>query len=210
MNRLQLIALPTSPFAARLHIQLLEKGLDWEFEYPQNQTRASEHAAINPFARSPILLNGPDYLIESAAIAEYLEDQHPLPTLRGSTAWATARMRGFIAALDQYFFPQLFRLRALKAGDPAMPGVVVELHEVLARLELLSDGENYVCDHHLTLADCALLPACFYLDFFLGRHHQTNWRTQHPRLADWWTTMLKHKTVQQVLAHLHASLPPAR
>ncbi|MDZ4730473.1 MAG: glutathione S-transferase family protein [Xanthomonadales bacterium] len=210
MNRLKLIALPRSPFAARLHIQLLEKGLDWEFEYPPAQTSASEHAAINPFARSPILLNGPDYLIESAAIAEYLEDLHPDSSLRGSTPWATARMRGFIAALDQYLFPQLFRLRALKAGDPAIPDVVAELHQVLARLERLFDSDVYICDQHLTLADCALVPACFYLDFFFNRYQLADWRLQHARLAEWWTTMLNHDSVQQVMNHLRASLPPAR
>jgi len=118
-------------------------------------------------------------------------------------------VRGFIAALDQYLFPQLFRLRALKAGDPAVSDVVAELHQVLARLERLFDNDIYICDQHLTLADCALFPACFYLDFFFSRLQLADWRLQHPRLAQWWTTMLKHDSVQQVMAHLRASLPPA-
>jgi glutathione S-transferase len=88
--------------------------------------------------------------------------------------------------------------------------VVAELHQILTRLERLFDSDVYICNQHLTLADCALFPACFYLDFFFSRHQQFDWRLQHSRMAAWWTNMLKHDSVQQVMAHLRSSLPPFR
>lgn len=208
-HELRILALPTSPFAARLHVQLLEKGLSWEFVYPDAGTSRSEHSALNPFLKTPILVNGPHYLIESAAIAEYLEDLHPTPSLRGSTPWVTAQMRAFIAALDQYLFAQLFRLRALPVGDAAVAAVMADMHQVLDRLERLCGSEAYLCGDSLTLADCALLPACFYLDLFFARHQQPDLRLSHPRLAQWWTVVGQHESVRTILAHMRAALPPA-
>jgi glutathione S-transferase len=103
----------------------------------------------------------------------------------------------------------LFRLRTLKAGDAAVPEVVAELHQVLARLEQLLGSQDFICEAHLTLADCALVPACFYLDFFLARHQQADLRLQHSRLAQWWNAVSQQDSVGQVLAHLRAALPPA-
>ena len=64
---LEILALPTSPYAARLHVQLLEKGLqqgvDWRFVYPAAGTSRAGHSVLNPFLRTPILVNGPGCLI---------------------------------------------------------------------------------------------------------------------------------------------------
>jgi len=210
MDGLKLLALPTSPYAARLQIQILEKGLDIPEEFPGAGIGAAEHGTLNPFVRTPILLHGADRLIESAAIAEYLEDLHPEPGMRGNTSLETAHMRAFVRALDLYFFPLLFRLRAVKAGEPELESLLAELHLVLAQLEALSSGQDYVVSDHMTLADCALLPACFYLDFFLDRLKQEDFRLQHPLLHDWWQKMLEHRSVTTVIAGLNRALQSPR
>jgi len=206
MSNLKVIAVPTSPYAARLRIQSLEKALNVEWQYPAAGVSLAEHAALNPFARTPILLDGANCLIESAAIAEYFEDLHPEPSLRGSSPLETARVRGFVGAVDHYLFPLLLRLRSSNADDPALPALLAELHRVLGNLEALSGNGKYVITDQLTLADCALMPACFYLDFFLARLQQADFRLQHSRLGAWWLEMLRRDSVQAVIAGLNEAL----
>jgi len=206
MSSLKIIAVPTSPYAARLRIQILEKDLNVQWEYPAAGVSLAEHAALNPFARIPILLHGKDCLIESAAIAEYFEDLYPEPSLRGRNPLETARVRGFVGAVDHYLFPLLLRLRASQPDDPALPALLAEMHRVLGNLEALSGNAKYVITDQLTLADCALLPACFYLDFFLARLQQADFRLQHSRLRAWWQQMLQRDSVQTVIAGLNEAL----
>lgn len=209
IEKLQLIALPTSPFAARLHIQIWHKGLKIDTQFPDAGTTPAEHGALNPFSKTPILLVGTDSIVESGAIAEYLEDCYPEPGMRGKDALATARIRAFIRAVDLYLYPLMFRLRALQAGDAALPGLLAELHQTLSGLESLSGQGSYVCGDDLNLADCALIPACFYLDLFLARQGQADFRLQHPVLKDWWQMVLPNSSVTAVIAGLNQALNKA-
>ncbi len=210
MRALKLIAVPTSPFAARLQIQALAKGLDLPTEYPADGSTAAQHAKLNPFARSPILVVGEDVIIESAAIAEFLEDLHPQPSLRGGDPLATARVRAFVRSLDLYLFPVMFKLRALQPDGSQSSAVWEELHHVLDQLEQLMTGPDYVCDDHLTLADCALVPACFFLDMFMVRHQQPDLREDHPALNRWWNMASRHAAVQPVTAQLNKAIRASR
>ncbi len=215
MSQLTLIALPTSPYAARLHIQILHKDLEVQTKFPAEGISPAQHGTMNPFARTPILLDGPDQIIESAAIAEYLEDLHPEPGMRGQSLLETARVRAFVRAVDLDLFPLLFRLRTLNVSDSAITPasgellawlnseLLAELHQVLGKLEALMAGDSHVCGNQLSLADCALLPACFYLDFFLGRWQQDDFRLQHALLENWWRGMIQHASVATVMAGLN-------
>jgi glutathione S-transferase len=207
---LKLIALPTSPFAARVQIQILHKGLDVQVEHPEPGVSPGQHGASNPFAKTPILLHAGTQIIESAAIAEYLEDIFPEPGLRGHSAVSNAHIRAFVRAVDLYLFPLMFRLRALAPNDQGLESLLVELHQVLTQLEALCDGQAYICGDQLSLADCALVPAVFYLDLFLGRHQQPDFRLQHPVLANWWKTANSHDSVQKVIAALQKALQALR
>jgi glutathione S-transferase len=210
VSRLTLIALHTSPYAARLTIQILHKGLDVETKFPAEGISQAEHGAMNPFARTPILLHGPDQIIESAAIAEYLEDLHPEPGMRGQSLMETARIRAFVRAVDLDLFPLIYTLRSLNTGDPAITPLLAELHQVLGKLEALMDGDGHVCGDQLSMADCALLPACFYLDFFLGRLQQESWRPQHDVLGNWWRVMIQNTSVATVIAGLNEAVEQRR
>lgn len=212
---MKLIALPTSPFAARVQIQAIEKGLDLPLEFPPaaeagKAVDLAQHAALNPFGKIPILVVGQHAIIESAAIQEYLEDVFPSPSLRGPNPLATARMRAFIRAVDLYLFSSIFALRGLEPGSADFPPVREALARTLDRLEVLFDGHGYVCGEQLTLADCSLAPACFYLDRFLARQGCPSPRDSRPALQAWWDTVLRHDSVARVLAQLEAAVNARR
>lgn len=206
MEQLKLISLPTSPYAARVQIQAYEKGIDLPVEFPAAGVGIRQHASPNPLGKIPVLMVGQERLIESAAIQEYLEDIYPFPSLRGADPLATARMRAFIRAVDLYLFPLIFALRGLEPGSKDLPPLLQSLFQVIDQLQALFEGGQYVCGQQLTLADCALVPACFYLERLLARHRQASLFERSAVFNAWWDAVSRHQSVSRVIAQLEAAL----
>ncbi|MDA5193873.1 glutathione S-transferase family protein [Govanella unica] len=196
---IRLIAVPTSPFAARVKIQAYEKGLDLEITDPPGGFGSEQLYALNPFGKIPILMIGDQALVESSAIQEYLEDIHPTPSLRGRDALETARIRAFIRAVDLYLFPLLFTLRGMgaSADASARAAVIKDLKQVVARLAELCGDKGYVCGEQLSLADCALAPAYFYTKLFLTAQGAQNPFADHKVFCDWWEKAGGEKSVMR-------------
>lgn len=211
---MKLIALPTSPFSARILIQVYEKGIELPVEHPAPDVTPQQHASLSPMGKTPILVVGNDFIIESGAIQEYLEDLYPVPSLRGADAMETAKMRAFVRAVDLYLFPGVFGLRALRNDAEGLQEAVRSVSKTADRLQgLLAGsgygggyGHGYACSNHLTLADCTLVPACFYLERFFARFGQESVFVARPRLQEWWATVQRHESVSRVLAHMQAAL----
>lgn len=202
---MKLLALPTSPYAARILIQAREKGLDLSVEYPAEGRSIAEHAAINPFVRIPVLIVGETFVIESTAIQEYLEDVYSAPPLRPADPLGRARMRALILALDHYLFATIGRLRGRDDADETA-ALIPPLDDALDRLLRLMDDDTdiagYACGGRLSLADCALAPAVFYLERFLRLLGQPSATASRKRLSQWWHTVTAHDSVSGVLGQL--------
>ena len=201
---MKLLALPTSPFSARVLIQAREKGLDLPVEYPSEGRSIAEHAALNPFARIPVLVVGNTFVIESAAIQEYLEDVYPAPPMRPADPLDRARMRALVLAVDHYLFAAIGKLRGCGDG-PESAAHIPPLNETLDRLlRLMDDGDTaaYACGAQLSLADCALAPAIFYLERFLRLRGQPSALASRKRLSRWWHTVAELDSVSGVIGQL--------
>lgn len=201
-----LLGLPTSPYSARVQIQLYEKNVNLCVEHPLGAVGANQKTTLNPFGKTPILMVGQEYIIESAAIQEYLEDVYPLPSLRGADLLTTARMRAFVRAVDLYLFPIIYTLRGLERGTNDLPDVMKDLLQVIGNLEKLFGNQAYICGGKLTLADCTFVPACFYLERFLALQGQKSIFIGRPVLQNWWHTVRQHHSVSQVIAQLEEAV----
>lgn len=219
---MRLVAIPTSPYAARVLIQACEKGVPLDVAYPEPGMSIAQHAALNPFGKVPVLETESGWIIESAAIMEYLEDLHPFPSLRPADAFPLARMRSFILATDHYLFPVILQLRGLLKDTDKDPGKLAEVLAALDRvlgslLRMIEDkweppaeesrrDAHYVGGEHFTLADCALVPACFYLELFLARLGQTSIFAGRPWLHAWWETVNQRASVKRVTGDLERAI----
>jgi glutathione S-transferase len=200
-----------SPFVARVQIQMRAKSLPFELVPPPGGLGSTEMRKLSPFGRIPVLEVDGTTIPESSVIQEYLEDQFPVPSLRGSTAIQTARARLIARAIDLYLVPALRPLRAaLSSGNrEGIPNARTELVAVLDQIEALlalePSASAYAVGEGLTLADCALLPIMFYVERFTAELIPDFSRRSWARLDACVLHGGKHPAVASVLGSMESA-----
>ena len=89
---LTLFDTPLSPYAQKVKMALLEKGIAFEARIP-GALDTPEFRAISPRLEVPVLVHGELSLFDSTVIMEYIEDAWPEPPLRPASAVDRARVR---------------------------------------------------------------------------------------------------------------------
>ncbi len=105
-----------SSAAYRVRIALNLKGLSADNEYIHLQKGAqtmSDYLSVNPQGLVPALVDDGNVILQSLAICEYLDEQHPEPPLLPADALGRARVRALSQAIACEIHP-LNNLRVLK------------------------------------------------------------------------------------------------
>lgn len=159
----------------RIRIVLNFKGLDWEYApvmLNRDEHLGPDFRARNPAGLVPVLDSGEGMLAESPAIAEFLEERYPEPTLLPAAPLRRAQVREMQSLIGCEIHP-LQNLRVLKhlraeygLGDDGVAnwcrkwiGEGFKAFEVLA--ERRSDNGRYSVGDALTLADAWLVPQVY-------------------------------------------------
>lgn len=88
-----LFDVPISPYAQKVKLALLEKGLPFETKIVDLSAPDAEFCAASPRLEVPILFDGDARLFDSKVILEYLDEQYPTPALLPVGALERARVR---------------------------------------------------------------------------------------------------------------------
>jgi maleylacetoacetate isomerase len=159
-----------SSAAFRVRIALNLKGLAYEsviFDLRANQHLTDEYRKVNPMRSVPALELAPgQFLYESMAIVEYLEETYPEPPLFPKDAMGRARVRALaqIVACDIHPLNNLrvlrYLARELKADDAAREKWYAHwIHEGFRALEAaLPQTGSYCYGDSPTVADVFLVP----------------------------------------------------
>src|SRR5262245_15965591 len=114
-----------SPFAGRVHVALVEKGILDEVELVEIslRTRPTRMFELNPNGRVPVLEVDGYALRESQNICDWLEDAYPEPALWPADPTERAHGRGLARWLESEVVSAFFGgMRAaafgLRDGDP--------------------------------------------------------------------------------------------
>ena len=95
---------PLSPYAQKVKIALIEKGIEFATELPDLLSgRAPELRAANPRVEVPALVDGDTKIFDSTIILEYLEDKWPDPSMLPATPEDRARVRMLEELCDTYY-----------------------------------------------------------------------------------------------------------
>lgn len=171
-----------SSAAYRVRIALNLKGLSWatvpvHLVRDGGQQHAAAFTALNPTALVPVLQAGEITLVQSLAIMEYLEEQHPTPPLLPADPVARARVRALAQTVASEIHP-LNNLRVLKYLEQRL-GVDAEdrktwyrhwIETGFAALERMLAGSpqsgRFCHGEAPGLADCCLVPQVFNAERF--------------------------------------------
>ena len=105
----------------RLRIALNLKGVSTEYvavDLRKEEHLKDEFAAINPQMLVPALVDGPDVLIQSTAIIEWLEERYPTPPLLPSGLLDRARVRAMASVVGCDIHPALTRWKPCSPPTP--------------------------------------------------------------------------------------------
>lgn len=162
-----------SSAAYRVRIALNLKGLSYEaipihLTRDGGQHKSAEYRAVNPQMRVPALkLDSGEVILQSLAIAEYLDETHPNPPLLPKSALARAHVRAVaqIICCDIHPLNNLVALNYLKklGHDQA---IVDEWYASWVKagfeaVEQLLDPGPYAFGAEPGLADICLVPQVF-------------------------------------------------
>jgi glutathione S-transferase len=168
---------PIAPNPTRVRIYVGEKGIDdLEMElvsFIEGQQKSAAHRRRNPLGRLPVLeLDDGNFLTESTAIIEYLEELHPDPPMIGTTPEERAKVRELDRLADVGVLTNFARtVHATNSplGRPRRPEVAMDaishVPEFLAVLNHRLEQHAFLGGDHPCIADCTLRAAYGFAEF---------------------------------------------
>jgi len=200
-----------SNFAAKCRLAIYEKGAPVDIvPIPGGDLKSAEYLRIYPLGKTPALEVNGEIIGESEVINEFLEDAFPDKPLLPKDPAGRARARAISRVHDLYLEPPLRALfPQVSARDKDQKLIAEKLAEVqtyLDRLETMLGGGPYALGAAFTLADCALVPTCFFMNILLPMLGAPAFTEGRPKLAAWWAKAQERPTVQRVLAEQQEAL----
>ena len=180
----------------KVSIYLSEKGIEIERIYMDmrgGEGRTADFLAKNPAGQVPVLeLDDGDFLPESAAILEYLEELYPFPPLIGLTPSQRARTRAVTRIANDFIMrngailgnthPFLPTHRPGYVQFPeAVPASLGPRDKLLMLLDHCAVEHPFLAGEGVTIADCTLFAGlhvhCELFDYEIpaSAHNLRSW-----------------------------------
>jgi len=209
-----------SPYSARVRMQIYAKGLTNIAIEPPPTYGTRKFYEDHPIGRIPLLEIDGEAIAESNVIAEYLEEIHPEPSLRGATPRENAHVRTLARIGEIYLLNNTFMLavqtRVLAAENPVTTGnegIIALLGGQVASSTRALDrmiGRGFACLGRLTLADCALVPALFFLEAVLPGTGLADPIAANANVAAYWAAIRGEESAARILVELRRGLEERR
>lgn len=175
MSKMKLWGFDGSTYVRTVKMVLAEKGYT-DFEQVQvnvlaGEPRSAEHLSRHPFGKVPVLDHDDIRILETSAIARYLNDVLPGKLLVPSTPKDRARMDMTIGLIDSYGYGALvggvaaYHLFPDFVGgkNDSMRSAGLESGKKVIELAMKTRGGTPFIAGDLSLADLYLAPITFYL-----------------------------------------------
>lgn len=202
MSDLKLVSAEVCPFAQRSRLVLLEKALDHEIVEIDLRNKPDWFAAVSPYSKVPVLLDGETRVWESTIINEYLDERFPSPPLVPETAAGRAAMRIWIAFDDTKFVPATYKV-LLARDEPdkrrlyteaIVDALVFMEREALAKRA----GGPWWLGDDLSLADLSIYPHMERLAV-LAEYRGIHLPPECGRLREWIAAMQERPSVRATM-----------
>jgi glutathione S-transferase len=202
-------------------MQIYAKGLNHIAIEPPPTYGTAKFYKDHPIGRIPLLEIDGEAMPESEVIAEYLEEIYPEPSLLGATPRENAHIRTLARIGDVYLMNNTFMLavqtRVLAAKTPVTTGnegIIALLGGQLASntkaLDRMIGRDGFACLGRITLADCALVPALFFLENVLPGTGLADPIAANANVAAYRAAIRREECAARILVELHRGLEERR
>ena len=208
---MRLYNLDHSPYATRVRMQIIKKGLDVELVPPPAALRTPELLEHFPLGKIPVLeLDDGSQLPDSWVIMEYLEDVVPAVSLRPKGAKTNAQMQLLARYGDTYLGPgalfPLFARVQQPGGTENATEALAALDTELSRLERLLQTLPDCRNRKLHLGDIALAPIMDYVLLLGPIFGRANPLEDYPLITQWWDWVVADDAVAQGSAQMRTAV----
>ncbi len=193
---------PSSPFARKVIVAALERGLEGRFEKIMTDPFSEETGLrdVNPLGKIPALeLDDGRVIIESNLICEYLDDLHEGPKLFPTGERRIDVLKRTALADGMTNAGVLYRIETQRRPAELLwqPFVERQKKAIFGTLSLLElDADAFTAGDDLTIADIAL-GCC--LGWFDLRFPDLQWRSDNPAIADWFENFSDRPSMAQTM-----------
>jgi glutathione S-transferase len=194
-----------STYTRTARLALEEKGVTYrlhEVDTLNGEGQKPEHLARHPWGKVPVLEHDGFSLFETVAVARYVDERFPGRSLQPADARQRARMAQICAVLDNYGWSPMvitvFVQRVLvpmRGGTPdetVIAEAMTQAERVLASIEKVMGGDEFLCSGTISLADLHLTPI---LDYFARTDDGRAALERSPRLSAWWSRIEQRPSV---------------
>ncbi|HJP03508.1 MAG: hypothetical protein CL799_01345 [Chromatiales bacterium] len=201
-----------SPYAARVHMFAMLKGIDLPLESAPGGMGSDEYKAINPTGKVPALDTGAGLIAESEIICEYLEEKYPEPALLPADPVLRAHSRMVSRITDLYVAPHnsgLIRQRSPAARDQAfIDAAAGNFANAFVYLSHFMGPGPFAAGDQPSIGDCAAAPFIILLKQSVFPHFEEipDPTETDPRLKQWWEALQDHSGCQAAVSELDEAL----
>lgn len=197
-----------SPFAQKVKMAMIEKGIPFEVRVPTLGAPDADFAAASPRHEVPALVDDGFSVFESNVILDYLDERWPEPALRPAGARERARWRMIASVCDTQFEAINWALTEIRVMRRATGAEAERILEHAARdlgglrswLERELAGRPWFGGDAFDVTDVAVFP---YVSGAAFHSHPPEAGTP---LADWLIRMRARESARRVLADAKAAL----
>jgi glutathione S-transferase len=172
MTGIVLYGFDGSTYVRTVRMLLAEKGARYEqvqVNVLKGEPRQPEHMARHPFGKVPVLDHDGFRIIETGAIAPYLDEVLPGPSFTPDSSKDRARMRIAMSIVDSYGHSALIAVAGYHLFPDFIGGQdeearklgIVNSRLVLQELMKLRGGSAFMAGERPSLGDFYLAPLCF-------------------------------------------------
>jgi RNA polymerase-associated protein len=154
----------TCPFSQRCRIVLYEKGMDFQIVDVDLYNKPEDLAVMNPYNRTPVLVERDLILYESNIINEYIDDRFPHPQLMPADPVMRARARLFLFRFEQELFSHIEPLE--KGPQKAADRSRVVVRDSLTQIAPVFVKQKYMLGDEYSMLDVAIAPLLWRLDYY--------------------------------------------
>jgi len=154
----------TCPFSQRCRIVLYEKGMDFQIVDVDLFNKPEDLAVMNPYNRTPVLVERDLILYESNIINEYIDDRFPHPQLMPADPVMRARARLFLFRFENELF---IHIESLEKGNQKVADKARQMvRDSLTQIAPVFVKQKYMLGDEYSMLDVAIAPLLWRIDYY--------------------------------------------